>query len=78
VNKKELALLEQAFAAEINSALEKSLPIIQPKATALADKLVADGLLQKVVRKVGSPPMVVTVEGYQLTLAGNLAYCMEQ
>ncbi len=76
MNKKEIALLERAYAAEVNAALSKSgVHVMQTKAKKLADKLVADGLLREIsMRPPG--PWPCTVEGYELTEAGRLAYCL--
>lgn len=75
MNKKEMALLEKAFSAEIEAALTKSrFYMIQTK-TVLAEKLVADGLLRKVSERLHGP-FPCTVDGYALTEAGRLAYCM--
>jgi len=74
MNKKEFALLELAFGAEINAALSKSgIRLMQTKSK-LADKLVEDGLLRKTEVRL-SGPWPCTVKGYELTEAGRLAYC---
>ena len=74
MDKDELKLLENAYAAEIEAALSKSgLYMMQTKATKRADALVADGLLRKVRETFAGR---YTVEGYALTEAGRLAYCM--
>jgi len=74
MTKEDLALLEKAYAAEIDAALNKSgLFMMQTKATNRANRLVADGLLQKVKTTLAGR---YTVEGYALTEAGRLAYCM--
>ena len=71
MNKRELALLERAYAAEIDAAVRgHGLDMIQTRSK-LADKLVADGLLEP--RTVQS--RYVTVTGYGLTHAGRFAYC---
>ena len=76
MNKKEIALLERAYTAEVEAALSKSrVHVMQTKAKTLADKLVSDGLLM--AASVHTPgPWPCTVEGYELTEAGRLAYCM--
>jgi hypothetical protein len=74
MNKRELDLLERAFAAEIDAAVSNGLGILQTKSK-LAEQMVRDGLLER--RRVtlgGRVP--VAVEGYGLTLLGNLTYCM--
>lgn len=76
VNKRELALLERAFAAEIQAALEGGPGLIQPKGK-LIDKLVADGLLCHVSETLsGHPP--ITLRGYELTHLGRFVYCSAQ
>lgn len=74
MNKQELALLEKAYAAEVDAALSKSgLYMMQTMATKRADALVADGLLRKVKETLAGR---YTVEGYALTDAGRLAFCL--
>lgn len=73
--KKELALLEKAFVAEIEYALERKekfcLPFMQTKSQ-LAEKMVEDGLLQHEEMTVGG----VLFKGYGQTFLGNMTYCM--
>lgn len=71
MNKKDLALLERAFAAEISAALEGSPRLMQTKATARADALVADGLLAKCVETWRG----IRIKGYELTHLGRFTYC---
>ena len=74
MNKKELKLLERAFAQEVESALNGGLHIIQTRSD-LAKKLVDDGLLREAeITLSGSLPVIV--KGYELTEAGRLAYCI--
>lgn len=74
MNKDDMALLEKAYAAEVDAALSKSeLYMMQTRATKRADALVDDGLLRKVNKTLAGR---YTVEGYALTEAGRLAYCM--
>lgn len=74
MNKREAALLEKAFIAEVDAALGK-LPIwfLQTKSK-LAEKLVDEGYLQRVETKVGGRFPVV-VKGFELTHLGRLEYC---
>jgi hypothetical protein len=76
MKKREMELLEKAYVAEVNSALSKSgIHLIQTKSK-LAEKLVNDGLLRKAsIRMRGALPC--TVDGYELTESGRMAYCME-
>ena len=72
MNKKRLALLEKAFAAEINAAMEKhQIHLIQSNSK-LAETMVEEGYLahRKIVYRG------VAIEGYELTHFGMLAYCM--
>lgn len=71
MNKKDLALLERAYAAEIGAALEGAPRPMQTRAVARAEALVADGLLTKCVESWRG----VRIEGYELTHAGRFAYC---
>lgn len=75
MDSKDLDLLEKAFSAEIDAAMNKSqLYMMQTKATKRADALVADGMLRKVSERLDGPwPCIV--EGYALTELGRLAYC---
>ena len=74
MDKRNLALIEKAFEAEIDAALRKSgLYMMQTRAVKRADALVADGLLRKVKEMIAGR---LTVEGYTLTEAGRLAYCL--
>lgn len=71
MNKRDLALLERAFGYEISAALQGFPRLMQTKATARADALVADGLLSKCVEFWRG----VRLEGYELTHAGRALYC---
>lgn len=73
IRKPELALLEKAFAAEVQGALTRMPGIMQSRAK-LAEKLVADGLLLKARVEVGPAPFVV-IDGYVLSEAGRYLYC---
>lgn len=75
MNKRELALLERAFAAEIDAAGGGALThLIQPRGK-LAEKLVADGLLRaNQVTLAGRFP--VAIKGYELTELGRMTFCM--
>ena len=74
MTKEDMALLEKAYAAEVDAALSKSeLYMMQTKATNRANRLVADGMLRKVNKTFSGR---YTVEGYALTEAGRLVYCM--
>lgn len=75
MDKQDLALLERAYAAEIEAALSKSrlLYMMQTKAKGRADSLVSAGLLRKVSETFAGR---YTVDGYALTEAGRLTYCM--
>jgi hypothetical protein len=76
MNTKDLDLLEKAFAAEIDAAVNKSpLYMMQTKATKRADALVADGMLRKVSETLAGR---YTVAGYALTELGRLTYCMSE
>jgi len=73
MTKKELNLLEKVYTEEINSAITGGIYAYQTRSK-LAEKLCAEGLLKKVTEKIGGQ-FAVSVKGYQLTLAGNMAYC---
>ena len=71
MNKKDLELLARAFSAEIGAALDGAPRLMQTRATARADALVADGLLDKCVESWRG----IIFKGYELTHAGRFAYC---
>ena len=72
MDSKRLKLLERAYEAEINAALGgHALHMMQTKA-ALAETLVEEGYLAKCKVTVFG----ATVEGYELTHVGRMAYCM--
>lgn len=73
MTKPELALLEKAYAAEIDSALKGGPGLIQTKAK-LATQLVAEGFLRETSVRLGGR-FPVEIRGYELTQAGRLAYC---
>lgn len=76
MNRRELDLLERAFAAEIDAAVGGGIPVIQTRSK-LAKQLMNDGYLRWCeVALPGFPPVVV--EGYALTLLGNLTYCTSE
>jgi hypothetical protein len=80
MTKAEYAMLEKLFAAEIDAALsgEPLRGIVQSKSK-LLPKLEADGLVRRVERVIQadrSCPFPVRVSGWELTLAGNAAYCL--
>lgn len=67
--KKDLAVLEKIFAAEIEGRLP-----YQSKArsmTALCER----GLVAPMARKFGDDRFAVTVTGFQLTHRGRILYC---
>jgi hypothetical protein len=71
MNKRELALLERGFIADIEGALNKTPRMFQTRSK-LAEKLADEGFLQRVEYRISG----VVCKGYSLTLAGNFAYCM--
>ena len=52
MTKRELALLEKAFAAEISAAVNGGIRVIQTRGK-LADKMVADGMISKASVRLG-------------------------
>ncbi len=74
MNKQELKILERAFGAEIESALDRGkCGLIQTKSK-LAESLCAEGYLRLSIY-VLSGRFPVYVNGYELTDLGRLAYC---
>lgn len=73
MNKKQLAILERAWEAEINCALNDSVPLIQTKSK-IAAKLAEDGYLEwREIQLGGGIP--IAIKGYKITHAGIFAYC---
>jgi len=72
VSSKERNLLEKAYEAEVNSALNKNIPHLMQTKSKTAKKLVDDLLLaEKEIVFNG-----VTIKGYELTEAGRMMYCI--
>jgi len=76
MNKQELALLEKAFVAEIDSAKNDGIHLLQTKAHKLADKLVNEGYLEKRTLQRNAGILTMSVTGYELTHLGRLTYCV--
>ncbi|EOW22007.1 hypothetical protein [Escherichia coli] len=71
MNKKQLAILEKAWDAQISCALkEQALPIIQTKSK-IARQLCDDGFLNE----VEITRQMVTFKGYEINHHGIAAYC---
>lgn len=72
MKKADLKLLERVFAAEIENCLP-----YQPHKKSIHhyERLESDGMVERMTRHFGKPPLVVTVEGWQLTHAGRITYC---
>lgn len=76
MTKAEMSMLERLYGAEIEGALNNGLGIVQSKSK-LLPKLEADGLVRKVRRELRPDRFgPIVVEGWELTLAGNAAYCL--
>ena len=74
MNKRDLSILERAFAAEVDAAMAGHGLPFQTKGKRVAE-LAVEGYLRRVdVVIPGRFP--VTVSGYELTHQGRLAYCM--
>lgn len=74
--KAELKMLEKLFAAEIEGAVNGGLGIVQSKSKLLL-QMEADGLVRRVKRELKPDRFgPIVVEGWELTLHGNFAYCM--
>lgn len=72
VSSKELKMLEKAYEAEVNAALNKNIPHLMQTKSKTAKKLVGDLLLaEKEIVFNG-----VTIKGYELTNAGRVMYCI--
>ncbi len=76
MNKNEISLLEKAFDAEVSAALNNTgIHLMQTKSK-LAEKLVEDGFLRKASIRMRGGAFPCTVDGYELTEAGRMAYCL--
>lgn len=76
MTKAEIKMLEKLYGAEIEGALGGGFGIVQSKAKVLL-KLEADGLVRRVQRTLRIDRFgPITVSGWELTLAGNAAYCL--
>jgi spermidine synthase len=79
MNKRELNLLERAYNAEIEGALNKTGVYVMQTKSKLADKLVKEGFLNRIEQVFNAGwhgALQVRVDGYVLTDAGRLFYCM--
>ena len=74
MDKQKLKLLEKAFAAEIDSALNKHQVGIMQSNSKLATELVESGYLQESYVKLGGR-FPVTITGFSLTEMGRITYC---
>lgn len=76
MTKAELKMLEKLFAAEVDAAVSGSAlrGIVQSKSK-LLQKLEAEGYVRRARVELGGRFPVV-IEGWELTLAGNAAYCL--
>lgn len=77
MTKAELRMLERLYSAEIEAALSGHdlRGIVQSKSK-LLPKLEADGFVRRVERVIKDRFGSFTVSGWELTLAGNAAYCL--
>ena len=72
MDSKRMKLLERAYEAEIFAAIgSHGLHMVQTKA-ALAETMVEEGYLAKCKTTLHG----ATIEGYELTHVGRMAYCM--
>lgn len=74
MNKRELALLERAYKAEVKAALSNHVIHLIQTRSALAEKMVEEGYLTKCKMVVSG----VTIEGYELSHLGRTSYCMTE
>lgn len=77
MDKKDLALLGRAYAAEVEAELNKNaLGFMQTKATGRADRLVCYGLLREVEVTKRDSGLPIRFTGYELTELGRSIYLM--
>lgn len=73
----ELEALEFLFSREVDNALNpKACGFPYQSRRKVFRELEAEGLVRKVSVKYGAPPLVMVIEGWELTTAGHLLYCM--
>ena len=78
MTKAELQMLEKLFAAEVDAALSGNalLGVVQSKSRLML-KLEADGYVKRVRLELKPDRLgAVVIDGWQLTVAGNAAYCL--
>ena len=76
MNKRDLALLEKCFSAEIDAAVSKSrLPALFQTTSKRMEALEEMGYVKRVTHTLNGR-FPVTISGWQLTLLGNFTYCM--
>lgn len=78
MTKAELKMLEKLFAAEIDAAVSGNslLSVVQSKSK-LLPKLEAEGYVRRVRRELKADRFgPIVIEGWELTYAGNAAYCL--
>lgn len=71
MNSRELALLEKAYSAEVEAALNGGSRLVQVRSQ-LAEKLVLEGYLREAQEVVGTGLLAVRSQGLELTEAGLL------
>lgn len=76
MKKNEFNILERAFESEVNYSLHKIPSHLMQTKSKIADKLVEDGFLRKCSVRLNGP-FPCTVDGYELTHSGRIAYCSE-
>ena len=76
MDNKSLKLLGKVFAAEIEGALSHGIKLFHTKSR-LAQQLENDGYLVKEKLILGGR-LPVIIEGYRLTIRGNMTYCMSK
>lgn len=74
MNKRELAMLEEAFYCEVESGVTGKNVMFQKKNN-IVRKLVEGGYLEPVTHQFKDRFGVITCHGYGLTHAGRYAYC---
>jgi hypothetical protein len=68
MKRSDLKMLERAFALEIQGGLLQS-------RSRQAKRLAEDGYLESISWQDNAGPFRMTIEGYQLTHKGRMAYC---
>lgn len=75
LSKREYAMLEKIFGADIEAALSKSPRVFQTNSTKVIHALRDKGMVRETEERLGGR-FPVTIKGWELTALGHMTYCM--